>query len=91
LLRGTAPVLVVLFVVPLVVEPVLTGLSQLPTAPEWLHGAARWLPFTAGRALALTGGGNAEHLSPAQGGVLFAGLVAVAVLAGGVRLARSDA
>ena len=93
LLRSTAAVLTGLFLVPLVVEPLIQGLSVLDSL-TWLEPVARWLPFAAGRGMVLTTGaadaGGAE-LTAVQGGLVFGGLVAVLLAAGWVRFATTDA
>jgi ABC-type transport system involved in multi-copper enzyme maturation permease subunit len=91
LLRSTAAVLTGLFLVPLVVEPLVQGLTQLDTL-SWLEPVARWLPFAAGRAMLLTPGGDGgADLTALQGGLTFGALVAVTLAAGWVRFVRTDA
>jgi ABC-2 type transport system permease protein len=91
LLRSTAAVLVLLFVVPLVIEPVIMALATLPSLSAWMAPVVKWLPFAAGRALALTGGGSGQEVSPAQGGLVFCVLVLVVAGAGTLRFATRDA
>jgi ABC-type transport system involved in multi-copper enzyme maturation permease subunit len=93
LMRSTAAVLTALFLVPLVVEPLIQGLSLLEPL-SWLEPITKWLPFAAGRVLVLTSGatdtGGAE-VTALQGGLVFGGLVAVLLTAGWVRFATTDA
>jgi ABC-2 type transport system permease protein len=93
LLRSTAAVLTGLFLVPLVVEPLIQGLSLVDSL-GWLEPLARWLPFAGGRVMVLTtnaaDAGGAE-LSALQGGLVFGGLVAALLAAGWVRFATTDA
>jgi ABC-2 type transport system permease protein len=93
LLRSTAAVLTGLFLVPLVVEPLIQGLTLLDTL-SWLAPAARWLPFTAGRTMLLTPGASdatGAELTALQGGLAFGALVAVTLACGWVRFVRTDA
>jgi ABC-2 type transport system permease protein len=91
LLRATVPVLVVLLVLPLVVEPLLRTLS-LAQDLAWLRPVVRWLPFAAGRAMAAAvGGGSGEELGRAQGGVVFGGLVLAVLVPAWLLLQRRDA
>jgi ABC-2 type transport system permease protein len=93
LLRSTAAVLTGLFLLPLVVEPLVQGLTVLDSL-SWLEPVARWLPFAAGRTMVLTPGaadaGGAD-LTALQGGLVFGALVAVMLAAGWVRFASTDA
>lgn len=93
LLRSTAAVLTGLFLLPLVVEPLVQGLTVLDSL-TWLEPVARWLPFAAGRTMVLTPGaadaGGAD-LTALQGGLVFGALVAVMLAAGWVRFASTDA
>jgi ABC-2 type transport system permease protein len=93
LLRSTAAVLTGLFLVPLVVEPLIQGLSLLDTL-GWLEGLVKWLPFAAGRAMVLTtdaADAAGSEITALQGGLVFGGLVAAVLTAGWVRFARTDA
>jgi ABC-type transport system involved in multi-copper enzyme maturation permease subunit len=92
LVRSTAAVLTGLFLVPLVVEPLIQGLTVLDTL-DWLEPVARWLPFAGGRAMVLTAGAAdaGGSLTALQGGLVFGGLVATLLAAGWVRFATTDA
>ena len=93
LVRSTPAVLTGLFLVPLLVEPLVQGLTELDTL-AWLAPVARWLPFAAGRTMVLTpspGDGAGGDLTALQGGLVFAALVSVVLAAGWVRFATSDA
>ena len=54
LFRGVPPALVVIFLMPLVIENIVVGLSQIP-ALDWLVPAVKFLPFTAGSLLMTVG------------------------------------
>jgi ABC-2 type transport system permease protein len=93
LLRSTAAVLTALFLVPLVVEPLLQGLTALDSL-SWLEPVVKWLPFAAGRVMVLTAGAgeaSGARISAVQGGLVFGGLVALLLAAGWTRFVRSDA
>jgi ABC-2 type transport system permease protein len=93
LLRSTAAVLTGLFLIPLVVEPLIQGLTLLDSL-SWLSPVAKWLPFAAGRAMVLTSGAadaTDTELTALQGGLVFGALVAVTLAAGWVRFASTDA
>lgn len=89
LLRATVPVLTVLLVVPLVVEPLLTTLS-LADNLTWLRPVVTWLPFAAGRRMAavVVGGIGDGGLGRLGGGLVFGGFV-LAVLVPAWLLFRS--
>jgi ABC-type transport system involved in multi-copper enzyme maturation permease subunit len=90
LIRNTAAVLTLLFVVPLVVEPLVVGISDLPML-HWLRPIARWRPFAAGQAMVAPGGGDGTALSALQGGLVFGAVVAVTLLAGWWQFVTRDA
>ena len=54
LFRGVPSALVVIFLVPLIVEPILLGISFIP-ALDWLVPVIKFLPFSAGSFLMETG------------------------------------
>jgi ABC-2 type transport system permease protein len=91
LLRATVPVLTVLLVVPLVVEPLLKTLS-LADNLAWLRPIVTWLPFSAGRAMAaaVTTGSTGE-LTRLQGGLVFGGLVLAVLVPAWILVRRRDA
>jgi ABC-2 type transport system permease protein len=93
LLRSTAAVLTALFLVPLVVEPLIQGLTVLDSL-SWLEPVATWLPFAAGRVMVLTAGaGDAtgSQLTAVEGGLVFGGTVLLLLAAGWARFVRTDA
>ncbi len=92
LLRSTAPVLTVLLLVPLVVEPVVSLLSVIDQL-HWLRPVVRWLPFAAGRQLvsSVDPAGVTGGLTPLQGGLTFGALVAAVLVSAWVVFVRRDA
>ena len=93
LLRSTAAVLALLFILPLVVEPLLRGVALLPQL-MWLGPIVRWLPFAAGRVMMLTGasvGRTGVTITPAQGALVFGGSVLAILLLGWFRFVLRDA
>lgn len=99
LLRNTAIVLPLLFVLPLVVEPLLSALTFIP-ALEDLQPATRFLPFTAGTQLAqpfsatdpeLQGGTLGEPLSRIANGAVFSAFVVLVLAPAWLLFERRDA
>jgi ABC-2 type transport system permease protein len=91
LLRATVPVLTILLVMPLVVEPLLRTLS-LAQGLHWLRPVATWLPFTAGRAMtAAVAAGGVNDLNRLDGGLVFGALVLAALAPAWLLFRRRDA
>lgn len=83
LFRGVPVALIVLFVVPLVVETLILGLSLIP-ALDWLVPVVKFLPFSAGKRLIATEPFNAGPGAPDfdildrwQSGGVFAAFVVI--------------
>ncbi|MCH7233137.1 hypothetical protein L0U85_20085 [Glycomyces sp. L485] len=84
LFRGVPSALVVIFLMPLIIESVIVGLTMVP-ALDWLVQVVKFLPFTAGTQLMLTGPADFGPAAPdfgffdrwASGGVfaVFAALI----------------
>jgi hypothetical protein len=101
LTRLTALVLPLLFVLPLVIEPVLQGLPFLIPALEPLQPASRFLPFTAGAQLAQPmdmaaiadefGSAGPEPLSRAANGAVFAAFIALVLAPAWLLFEKRDA
>lgn len=94
LVRNVIGVIVALLVLPLVVEPLLSILSNVP-ALDWLEPIVRYLPFRAGSRMVATvelsdvfGG---EQLGRVASGLVFAGLVALVLVPAWVLFERRDA
>lgn len=98
LVRNLPVVVTLLFVVPLLVEPLLGALTLIP-ALHSLSDATAYFPFTAGSRLTDFGSladGNrgpadAHPLSRDAGGLVFAGWTAAVLAAGWVLFKRRDA
>jgi ABC-2 type transport system permease protein len=92
LLRATVPALTVLLILPLVVEPLLQMLSPAEDL-AWLRPIIRWLPFMAGRAMAVavSAGDSRVGLGRVEGGCVFAALVLAVLLPAWALLHRRDA
>lgn len=91
LLRATVPVLTILLVVPLVVEPLLQMLS-LAEGLQWLRPVVPWLPFSAGRAMAaVAAGGEGSGLTRLEGGLVFGALVLAVLVPAWLQVRRRDA
>ncbi|MGH8827403.1 MAG: hypothetical protein ACRDVZ_07345, partial [Jiangellaceae bacterium] len=96
LFRGVPSALVVILVVPLVVETLLTGLSQVP-ALDWLRDVVPYLPFSAGQRLVSVGiaesmeGMSIELLDRWAGGGIFALFTAVILAAAWYLFEKKDA
>ncbi|HEU0042357.1 MAG TPA: ABC transporter permease subunit [Jiangellaceae bacterium] len=96
LFRGVPSALVVILVVPLVVETLLTGLSQVP-ALDWLRDVVPYLPFSAGQRLVSVGiaesmeGMSIELLDRWAGGGVFALFTAVILAAAWYLFEKKDA
>lgn len=98
LVRNLPVVVTLLFVVPLLVEPLLAALTMIP-ALHSLSGATAYFPFNAGSQLTNFGSlaaGNrgpsdAQPLSRHAGGLVFAGWTAAVLAAGWVLFKRRDA
>ncbi len=69
LFRGVPSALVVIFLMPLIIETLIVGLTMVP-ALEWLAPIVKFLPFTAGSELMLT---SAADFGPAAPGFDFFG------------------
>lgn len=94
LVRNVIGVIVALLVLPLIVEPLLSALSNVP-ALDWLKPIVRYLPFEAGSRMVATvdlsdfiGG---EQLGRVASGLVFAGLVALVLIPAWVLFDRRDA
>ena len=94
LVRNVIGVIVALLVLPLIVEPLLSALSNVP-ALDWLQPIVRYLPFGAGSRMVATvdlsdfiGG---EQLGRVASGLVFAGLVALVLVPAWVLFERRDA
>ncbi len=93
LVRNVIGVIVALLVLPLIVEPLLSALSNVP-ALDWLTPIVRYLPFGAGSRMVATvdvsdfGG---EQLGRVASGLVFAGLVALVLVPAWVLFERRDA
>jgi ABC-2 type transport system permease protein len=92
LLRATVPALTVLLMLPLVVEPLLQMLA-LAQDLAWLRPITRWLPFAAGRAMAVavSAGDSGVGLGRVEGGCVFAALVLAVLVPAWVLFRRRDA
>jgi ABC-2 type transport system permease protein len=98
LTRITALVLPLLFVLPLVVEPVLFGLTFIPALND-LQPLTRFLPFTAGTQLAQSFGpdqlggqsGGADPLSRVENGAVFTLFVMLLLAPAWVLFEKRDA
>lgn len=90
LTRSIPAALVILLVFPLVVEPVVSGLSGLAVL-RWLGEITVFLPFTAGMQLVTIDAARADALGRAEGGVVFSGFVALVLSAGWILFERRDA
>ncbi|HSK25852.1 MAG TPA: hypothetical protein VK894_02965 [Jiangellales bacterium] len=98
LFRNIPGALVVLLVVPLVVEPLISGLSFVP-ALSGLRDVVPYLPFTAGTSLvsvvdvgaAAEAAGAPETLGRWEGGAVFASVVALVLAAAWGLFERRDA
>jgi len=101
LTRLTALVLPLLFVLPLVIEPVLQGLPYMIHALEPLQPAARFLPFSAGAQLAQPmdlaavadefGSAGPQPLSRAVNGAVFATFTALVLAPAWLLFEKRDA
>jgi ABC-2 type transport system permease protein len=79
--RQPAIAIPVIFVIPLVVEPIIAGF--------WSKGL-KWLPFQSGLRIALTGQ-QTDFFSRIPSGLYFSAWVAVVVLVGWILVQRRDA
>lgn len=68
LFRGVPTALVLLFVIPMVIEPLISALALIP-ALDWLGDIFPYLPFTAGNSLVSVPGAFGE--AQQQGGMAF--------------------
>lgn len=90
LLRGVPSALVILFVTPLIVEPLLAGLSNIP-ALDWLGDVVPYLPFSAGQRMLGTSLFGEASLSRWESGAVFGGFVALILAAAWALFRRRDA
>lgn len=95
LTRGIPGAIVIVLITPLVVEPLITALSQLD-ALGWLRDVAAYLPFTAGMRLVSAGmtaaGPDGEQLLGRwEGGAVFGGFIALLLAVAWVLFKRRDA
>ncbi len=97
LFRGVPSALVVIFLMPLIIETLIVGLTMVP-ALQWLASAVKFLPFTAGEELMLTSPANFGPAAPdidffdrwASGGV-FAAFAALIIGAAWIQFKKRDA
>ncbi|MCX3290420.1 hypothetical protein OR263_27540 [Streptomyces sp. NEAU-H22] len=97
LFRGVPSALVVIFLMPLIIETLIVGLTMVP-ALQWLAPAVKFLPFTAGEELMLTSPANFGPAAPdidffdrwASGGV-FAAFAALIIGASWIQFKKRDA
>ncbi len=100
LLRSTVATIVVLLVIPLVLEPLIRGLSFIPEL-DWLKSVVPWRPFAAGARMAQTFdidaatnqivGAGTRILTRLEAGLLFGAFVAVVLAVGWALFERRDA
>lgn len=93
LLRSVPAAIVVIFVFPLVVEPVLTVVFTLIHALHSFHRVPEFLPFTAGARMVATdvNGTITTGLGPVAGGLVFAAWTAVVAVLAAIRVLTRDA
>jgi ABC-2 type transport system permease protein len=93
LLRSVPAAIVIVFVVPLVVEPVLSAVFTLVHALHSFHRLPDFLPFAAGARMVTTdvNGTVTTGLSPLHGGLVFAAWTAVIAVLAAVRVLTRDA
>ena len=90
-MRAATGPLALLFVMPLLVEPVLTAVAQLDQLSA-LRPVVRVLPFTAGRELlSFETARSAEAVGAVLGGALFGAYLLVLLLGSWLSLTRRDA
>jgi ABC-type transport system involved in multi-copper enzyme maturation permease subunit len=99
LFRGVPTAIVVLLVTPLIVEGLITGLSNVP-ALDWLVPVVKFLPFTAGARLIATtppeeafGPGSAQYeiFDRWVAGGIFAAFVAIILAVAWILFQKRDA
>jgi ABC-2 type transport system permease protein len=96
LFRGIPSAIVVLFVVPLVVESLIAGLSTVD-ALDWLQPALKFLPFGAGQRLIAMedydamGGPDFDYLDRWASGGVFAGFTLLILLIAWLLFKKRDA
>jgi hypothetical protein len=96
LFRGVPSALVVIFLMPLIIENVIVGLSQVP-ALDWLVPVVKFLPFTAGELLMSVGntdmgmGTDFDFFSRWGSGGVFAAFAAVIIAAAWTLFKKRDA
>lgn len=93
LLRSIPAAIVVIFVVPLVAEPVITVVFTLVHALHSFHRLPQFLPFAAGAQMVVTDVGDrtAQVLTPVEGGLVFAAWTAVVAVFAAIRVISRDA
>lgn len=92
LLRSIPAAIVIIFVVPLIVEPVLTAVADID-ALHAVHRLPQFLPFSAGARMVSTTVNDTftAGLSPVHGGLVFAAWTAVIAALAAVRVFTRDA
>lgn len=96
LFRGVPSALVVIFLMPLIIENVIMGLSMVP-ALDWLVPVVKFLPFTAGSLLMTVGsadmgtGTDFGFFDRWGSGAVFAGFAAVIIAAAWTLFKKRDA
>lgn len=96
LFRGVPSALVVIFLMPLIIEKVIVGLSMVP-ALDWLVPVVKFLPFTAGELLMsvesadMGMGGDYDFFSRWSSGGVFAVFAAVIIAAAWTLFKKRDA
>lgn len=86
IIRQPAGAIPVILLWPLIVEPLIGGLLSLIT-----DSARKWLPFSEGLRLPLTGGDGIDRLSRLPAGLYFGAVVAAIVALGWLLVERRDA
>jgi hypothetical protein len=97
LFRGVPSALVVIFLVPLIVEPILLGISFIP-ALDWLVPVIKFLPFSAGSFLMETGpvdmgpgAPNFDFFDRWESGAVFAIFAGLIITAAWILFKKRDA
>lgn len=91
LLRGVPSALVIIFVTPLVVEPLIAALSNVP-ALDWLGGIVPYLPFAAGQRMLGTSQAFVDtDLGRWGSGAVFGVLITLVLAVAWVLFRRRDA
>src|SRR5690625_1947753 len=90
LLRGVPSAIVIIFVIPLVVEPLLIGLSNIPSL-DWLGDVAPYLPFSAGQRMLGSDATMNVDMGQWASGAVFGAFVALVLAAAWTLFQRRDA